>query len=124
MLVDTFVDAGPLFTLLGSADHQIVYGRRGTGKTHALQFLFQDAIHRGDVAVYIDLRTVGSNVSVYSDPKLPLRERGSRLLADVLAGLHDQLVDGVNADGIPVVPVVWLARLSSRRWTVVQAPSK
>ena len=35
-LVETFVDVGPLFTLLSSADHQIIFGRRGTGKTHAL----------------------------------------------------------------------------------------
>lgn len=39
LLVETFVDAGPLFTLLSSPDHQIAYGRRGTGKTHALIYL-------------------------------------------------------------------------------------
>ena len=38
-LVKTFVDVGPLFTLLRNPDHQIIYGRRGTGKTHALSFL-------------------------------------------------------------------------------------
>jgi Cdc6-like AAA superfamily ATPase len=38
-LVDTFVDNGPLFTLLSREDHQVIYGRRGTGKTHALSYL-------------------------------------------------------------------------------------
>ncbi len=34
-LTETFVDVGPLFTLLGLPEHQIVYGRRGTGKVIA-----------------------------------------------------------------------------------------
>jgi hypothetical protein len=32
-LIETFVDVGPLFALLTSFDHQILFGRRGTGKT-------------------------------------------------------------------------------------------
>jgi hypothetical protein len=32
LLVDTFVDVGPLFTLLSSNDHQILYGRAGPGR--------------------------------------------------------------------------------------------
>ena len=39
MLVETFVDAGTLFASLASPDHQILSGRRGTGKTHALSYL-------------------------------------------------------------------------------------
>lgn len=31
-LIKTFVDVGSLFTLLTNPDHQILYGRRGTGK--------------------------------------------------------------------------------------------
>jgi len=42
----------------------------------------------------------------------------------IAAHVSDQFAVYLNADGIPVVLVVWLARLSSRRWTVVQAPSK
>lgn len=40
-LVETFVDSGSLLTLLSSKDHQIIYGRRGTGKTHALLYLHE-----------------------------------------------------------------------------------
>ena len=36
-LVATFVDIGPLFKILSNIDHQILYGRRGTGKTHAFK---------------------------------------------------------------------------------------
>jgi hypothetical protein len=32
VLVDTFVDTGMLQALLTSRDHQVIYGRRGTGR--------------------------------------------------------------------------------------------
>jgi hypothetical protein len=38
-LTTTFVAAGSCSAMLHSADHQIVYGRRGAGKTHALLHL-------------------------------------------------------------------------------------
>jgi Cdc6-like AAA superfamily ATPase len=56
-LVKTFVDIGPLFTVLSSRDHQIVYGRRGTGKTHALVYLVERESAKKSAAVYIDLRS-------------------------------------------------------------------
>jgi hypothetical protein len=93
LLVDTFVDVGPLFTLLNSYDHQILYGRRGTGKTHAFAYLGARAEENGDVVAFIDLRTVGSSGGIYSDPSLPLSERGTRLLVDVLGQIHDVLTD-------------------------------
>lgn len=92
-LVDTFVDVGPLFLLLQSGDHQIVYGRRGTGKTHALQYLVVDRRRAGDVAVYADMRTIGSTGGIYGDPSIDITERGTRLLMDTLQAVHDQLVD-------------------------------
>jgi hypothetical protein len=75
-LVETFVDVGPLFHLLNSGGHQIVYGRRGTGKTHALQYLIADRRRAGDVAVYVDMRTIGSTGGIYGDQSIPLGERG------------------------------------------------
>jgi Cdc6-like AAA superfamily ATPase len=35
----SFVHSAPLFDLLSSNDNQVIYGRRGTGKTHAFKFL-------------------------------------------------------------------------------------
>lgn len=35
-LAETFVDVGTLFARLSTRDSQIIFGRRGTGKTHAL----------------------------------------------------------------------------------------
>lgn len=96
-LVGTFVDTGALVTLLASRDHQIIFGRRGTGKTHALLYLAETAAGWGDIAVYVDLRTIGSTGGVYSDSSIPLAERGTRLLADTLAAVHDALLSSVLA---------------------------
>lgn len=60
-LVQSFVDIGPLFAILSSHDHQIVYGRRGTGKTHALLYLAETTKREGNIPVYVDLRNIGSS---------------------------------------------------------------
>lgn len=92
-LVETFVDVGPLFTLLQNSDHQILYGRRGTGKTHVLSYLKRIQSNQGDCSVYLDLRTIGSTGGLYSDILIPLAERATRLLVDVLSSIHDQILD-------------------------------
>lgn len=92
-LLSTFVDAGPLFTLLSTFDHQILYGRRGTGKTHAMQYLARHVEEAGDWSIYVDLRQVGSSGGLYADNTIPIPERATRLLMDVLAALHDGLTE-------------------------------
>ena len=94
-LVETFVDVGPLLTLLQNRDHQILYGRRGTGKTHALNYLSSDLLHKGHIPVYIDMRNIGSNGGIYSDLNLSITERATRLLIDTYAIIHDQILDYV-----------------------------
>jgi hypothetical protein len=78
-LVATFVDAGPLFTLLSNTDHQVMYGRRGTGKTHALKYLGETVLARREHSIYVDMRTVGSNGGLYADTNVATTERGTRL---------------------------------------------
>ncbi len=90
-LMSTFVDAGPLFNLLNTADHQIVFGRRGTGKTHAFIYLQRQLDTAGDWAVYTDLRNVGSSGGLYADESVPLAERATRLLLDVLAEIQSAM---------------------------------
>lgn len=87
----SFVDSAPLFDLLSSNNNQVIYGRRGTGKTHALKFLAQTVSKRGEYPVYIDLRSVGSNGSIYNDGSRPLAERASTLVIDVLNALYNEL---------------------------------
>jgi hypothetical protein len=90
-LIETFVDVGPLFTLLSSTDHQILFGRRGTGKTHALSYLASDRERQGDAVVIVDLRNVGSNSGMYGDPSRPLQERATGLIVDALSAIHEGL---------------------------------
>lgn len=69
-LVKTFVNVGPLFTILSNKEHEIIYGRRGTGKTHALLNLKSKINEEGGIPVYIDLRTIGSNGGIFSDSSI------------------------------------------------------
>lgn len=94
-LVETFVDAAPLITLLSTRDHQVIYGRRGTGKTHALLFLQDLQKRAGHIAIYLDMRTVGSTGGLYSDSSISIPERGTRLLSDALAAIHDGLLEHI-----------------------------
>jgi hypothetical protein len=91
-LVETFVDIGSLLTVLSSLDHQIIYGRRGTGKTHALLYLAEDMHKRGNIPVYVDLRYIGSSGGMYADSTIPLAQRATRLLLDVLGSIHEFLL--------------------------------
>lgn len=90
-LIATFVDSAPLFDLLNTTHNQVIYGRRGTGKTHALKYLAEHVETTGDHAVYLDLRSVGSNGAIYGDQRRPLAERASTLLIDVLSSIHSEL---------------------------------
>jgi len=88
----TYVEAGSLAALLHSSDHQILYGRRGTGKTHALLHLADLVTNMADVAVYVDLRTIGSAGGIHADTALPAAERGTHLLIDTIEEVHDGLL--------------------------------
>jgi Cdc6-like AAA superfamily ATPase len=92
ILVSNFVDSEPLFDLLSTHNNQVIYGLRGTGKTHALKYLAETVGKSGDHAVYIDLRSIGSNSSIYSDTTRSLADRASTLIVDVLGAVHDELL--------------------------------
>src|SRR5688572_14842626 len=92
-LVQTFVDVGPLFTLLSTRDHQVIFGRRGTGKTHVLRYLQGDREKAGDAAIFVDMRQIGSNGGLYGDPRRPLSERATGLLVDTLVATHGALLE-------------------------------
>jgi hypothetical protein len=90
----TYVDAGGLVSALKATDNGIVYGRRGTGKTHALLYLAESRRADGDFCVYVDVdQDLGSTEGIYGDSNLPLAERASRLLVDVLGKIHDELLE-------------------------------
>jgi hypothetical protein len=97
-LLETFVDAQPLFKLLQSTNNQAIFGRRGTGKTHALKVLADWSANQNDVALFLDLRTIGSNGSIYTDQEIPFTERATRLLLDVGLTIHDELLSFATSD--------------------------
>ncbi|MBU3008643.1 ATP-binding protein [Cobetia amphilecti] len=92
-LIKTFVDVGPLFYMLSTVDHQVLYGRRGTGKTHVLNYLAESKEKEGDAVVVTDLRNIGSSSGLYADITVPLPERATRLLVDALYSIHNALYD-------------------------------
>lgn len=91
-LIDSFVDVGHLFTLLSNPDSQILFGRRGTGKTHVLAYLTSEVQKKGSVAIQLDMRTMGSTGGIYSDTRLSISERATRLLVDALCAIHDRVL--------------------------------
>jgi hypothetical protein len=95
LLAETFVDVGPVFARLSTRDSQIIFGRRGTGKTHALTYLAEKLRAKGDTVVSVDLRVIGSSGAIYNEPRVPIAEAATRLLLDVLGRVHEDLVDQV-----------------------------
>jgi hypothetical protein len=109
-LRETFVDSG-VAEVLDMVDHQVLYGRRGTGKTHALAYLVSEARSRGDVALYIDLRTVGSPDGVFNAESASLPDRATRLLVDMLGQVRDGLLDAVIEDEELIEDAAFVDRL-------------
>jgi len=99
-LIKSFVDVGPTYTLLSSTENQIMFGRRGTGKTHFLSVLDNDILKKGIVSVSIDMRLMGSTGGIFSDPKINLSERATRLLVDTLCHIHEAILDYVYENEI------------------------
>lgn len=103
-LLATYVNAGALVGALSSRDNGIVYGRRGTGKTHALKYLAETEKRKGNFVVYIDMeQDLGSTEGLYSDPSLLVAERAARLLVDVLGIIHNKLIADAFSDEAPAV---------------------
>ena len=86
-----FVDTPPLLRRATSSESQIVFGRRGTGKTHVLKHAGRQPSKAGHVSAYLDLRLIGSNQSIYGDTTLDVTERATRLVIDVLTALGQTL---------------------------------
>ncbi len=91
-LTATFVDPG-ISEQLDNPNNQIIFGRRGTGKTHMLRVL-DDLLSSlpGNVVCYLDLRTLGSN-SIFEDVGRPLHLRATSLIKDVFEPIHAALLD-------------------------------
>jgi hypothetical protein len=93
-LRETFVDLG-ILPQLENNNSQIIYGRRGTGKTHVFKVLASRLSEDPrNVAIFVDARTLGST-SQFSDTTLPMRRRCLALFRDVLGELENALLEKV-----------------------------
>ena len=98
-LVGAFVDVG-ILPQVDSVNSQIIYGRRGTGKTHVLRVLESELRQRERTAViYIDARTLGST-SQFSDSSIPLSSRCTALFRDILGEIYNGLLAFI-VDSVP-----------------------
>lgn len=90
-LVDSFVDVG-ILPQLNNTNSQIVYGRRGTGKTHVLSVLGQELRRGKNTVIYIDARNLGSTAQ-FTDESISLRTRCVSLFRDVLGQIYNGLLE-------------------------------
>lgn len=86
-VVKTYVEVG-ILPQVANANNQIIYGRRGTGKTHLFRYLENHlkAESKKPIVVYIDCRTLGS-ASEYNNKDNSLERRCFALFKDIIDNL-------------------------------------
>ena len=92
-LIESYVDSGIVPQLINE-NHQIVFGRRGTGKTHVFQVLRSVFEKNRFCVAYIDCRTLGSS-SQFTDRDLPIGRRCLALFRDFLSPLYNELIEHI-----------------------------
>ncbi|MDN6859300.1 hypothetical protein QO207_22130 [Pseudomonas sp. CAN2814] len=102
-LVSSFVELGPVIPVLSIPESQVIYGRRGTGKTHILRYLDNSIHNRKECSIYLDMRVIGSTGGIYADERLPLKERATRLLSDTLIAIHERILEKITKAEEPYV---------------------
>ena len=91
-IIDSFVDTGIIEQVLND-NNQIIYGRRGTGKTHLLRYLEQKILERPNtICIYIDCRSLGSSTQ-FSDFNKPLGSRCLSLFKDIIQLINQNLLE-------------------------------
>jgi hypothetical protein len=98
LLDETFLPIPQIDSLLSTSEHHVLYGRRGTGKTHTLRRLEWRRRSGGGAALYLDLRTIGSETGLYSDREIPFPSRATTLLVDVVGAIHEGILELALSD--------------------------
>jgi hypothetical protein len=99
-LVGSFVDVG-ILPQIRNVNNQVIYGRRGTGKTHVLRvFASELSQTKGNAVLYVDARTLGST-SQFADPNIPLAARCVALFRDILGEVYNCILDHIVNNGPP-----------------------
>jgi hypothetical protein len=92
VLQQTYVETGVL-PQVENFGNQIVYGRRGTGKTHVLKVLgTQFESQQNSFVIYLDVRLLGS-AHLFVDESRPPAERCIAVFKDLLSIVQGRLLD-------------------------------
>ncbi|RDI07921.1 hypothetical protein [Flavobacterium sp. AG291] len=93
-IVDSYVEVGILPQLINN-NNQILYGRRGTGKTHILRIL-EDFLNKqpNKTTCYIDCRFLGSSPQ-FTDSSMSIDYRCSSLFTDILNEIFDSILNHI-----------------------------
>lgn len=111
-LRETFVDSG-VGMALDVIDHQVLYGRRGTGKTHAMRYLESVRRATGDIPVYVDLRMAGSPESLFLGQPIDPVERAARIFVDLMSHVHEGLLSAALEDDELIADRRFVAKLDA-----------
>lgn len=97
VLQEAFVPVRALLSYLESPEHQVLFGRRGTGKTHLMRYLQAQRASAGALSVYVDLRSIGSAEDL-TGQRADFAEGATGLLVDLIEHVHRQLYEQVLED--------------------------
>ena len=91
VLVQTFVDTGAIAQLQNETN-QVLFGRRGSGKTHVLRVL-QSEVPETTLPIYIDCRTLGSSGA--EGREQTARQRAAAIFRDIFQAILDGLLERI-----------------------------
>jgi Cdc6-like AAA superfamily ATPase len=91
VLKEAFVPVRSLMASLELPEHQVLFGRRGTGKTHLMRFMQEQRSAEGALAIYLDLRQIGAAEDVFSPEQHNFSQQTTALLVDVVEHVHTGL---------------------------------
>jgi len=89
----TFVDSG-ILTEIDNGNHQVIFGRRGTGKTHLLRMLQTVVDSSKHCSCFVDCRVMGSTAQ-FTDDTLSIKHRSFSIFQDILSEIHDLLLNKI-----------------------------
>lgn len=76
--------------LLNNRNNQIIYGRRGTGKTHVFKYLASELKVGNNIVVYVDCRTL-SSASSLEDTTASSKYRSHAIFRDIIDEIEDSV---------------------------------
>ncbi|MBQ9719316.1 MAG: hypothetical protein IJV64_01335, partial [Oscillospiraceae bacterium] len=89
-ILNSFYDCD-IIPHLRNRNHQIIQGRRGTGKTHILRVLERNMESDEQHCIFFDCKEIGSAGEI-ANSQLPERHRVIQLMRDFLLSLHSNLM--------------------------------